>query len=250
MTPTPPIETIHEDTELRLRWVPGSGNRLVVVFTGRHHTFGDQPADEFATSAHDGGANNVLFVSDLMQSWYSRPGLWPRIVRLVRGIAEIEGQGSVVTLGNSMGGFGALLLPRDMPVVRAIGFSAQVSMVQRVIRDRRWPNARRRLGRSPVINIRNTVARTKTHYYLTAGRGAPLDMAHMALMPRNARVRRWALPGAGHNIAKKLKESGVLMPAIHAMIDGDTATVETLYKSFQARQGPDPVIGAEGETVT
>lgn len=236
MTSRACIETIHEDADLRLRWLKGASRRLVVCFTGRHHEFGGQPMDEFAASAHENGTHNVLFVSDLQQSWYSRPGLWARILRLIDMVRSDNAIQEVVTLGNSMGGFGALLLPRDMRVCRAIGFCAQVSMDPSVIKEDRWPAAQRRFGTLPSSNIAASVPKTDTHYYLVSGRSAPKDLAQMALMPRIPRVRTWALSGAGHNLAQRLKSAGALYPSISALCDGKTETADQIFTNFQSRQ--------------
>lgn len=228
------IDTIYEDRELRLRWLPGTSRTMVVAFTGRHHQFGGQPADEFARSAHGKGHNSVLFVSDLHQSWYSRPGLWQRIVRMVREVRNAEKIDEVVTLGNSMGGFGALLLPRDLKVRRALGFCAQVSMDRNVIDEDRWMTAQRRFGQLPVRNVAETIDAGRTHYFLTAGTAAPKDVAQLGLMPDHPRVHSWVLPGAGHNLAERLKKADLLHKVIAAMIRGKRAAIEALYSDYTA----------------
>lgn len=239
-----PIETVLEDPELRLRWLPGHSRSMVVAFTGRHAQFAGQPADEFARSAHGrGGRNNVLFVSDLTQSWYSRPGLWERIVEMVKAVIRSEGIQELVALGNSMGGFGALLLPRDVPVRRAIAFAPQISMDPAVIAEDRWQRVQRKFGALPVSNIGDTVAQTKTQYYISVGERAPRDLAQIALMPDLPRVHRWVLPDCGHDIAERLKRAGLLQRVVAAAIQGRKAGIDMLYDRFCARVSRAPTLG-------
>lgn len=229
------IETVLEDETLRIRWLPGRTRAMVAVFTGHAHGFGAQPMDEFVTSASANGKNSVLFISDLTQSWYSLPGLWERIVRAIRGICRVEKIETLVSLGNSMGGYGALLLPRDLPVRRAMAFCPQVSMDPRVIRETRWPDAQVQHATLPARSIADTIAQTKTHYYLTAGRRAPRDLAQLSLMPTHKRVHTWVLERGGHNVAERLKQAGLLPHVIAAMIRGNVPQIETLYTEYHAQ---------------
>lgn len=234
MTDVRPIETVFEDGALMLRWLPGRARRLVVVFTGAQEGFGGQPLDEFAGSASDKGDNKVLFVTDRLASWYAAPGLWQRIVHLIKGLCRDEGVEEVVTLGNSMGGYGAILLPRDVPVRRAIAFSPQLTVDPKLSGDTRWPDIPARWGDTPAHNLAETIAGTRTQYYLTAGAACPEDVAHLNLAPDLKRVHRWILPRGRHNLAAALKSAGLLHDVIHAILRGRKTRVDNLYDRYAA----------------
>ena len=229
------IETVFQDEELTLRWLPGRAARLVVVFTGAQKGFGGQPLDEFAGSASDEGDNKVLFVTDRLASWYAAPGLWRRIVRLIRMVRRDEGVEEVVTLGNSMGGYGALLLPRDL-TVRSRGrvFAAADGRSMGLSGDPRWPDVEARWGGTPARNLAETFAGTRTQYYLTAGAACLEDVAHLNLAPALKRVHRWVLPHGRHNLAAALKSAGLLHDVIHAILRGRKARVTNLYDRYSA----------------
>ena len=226
------IDTVLQDEELILRWLPGSTRRMVVVFTGLKAGFGGAPLDEFAGSASDKGKNNVLFVTDRRATWFAAPGLWRRIVKLTRYLRKSEGIEEIVTLGNSMGGFGALLLPRDVRVRRAIAFSPQLTMDRTLMDDTRWPDIKDKFGDLPVDNVGGTFADTKTQYYLTAGGGCREDVAHLDFAPEMNRVHRFVLPKGRHNIAGALKDAGLLSDVIGAIIRGRKTRVERLYAEY------------------
>ncbi|MEM8850265.1 MAG: hypothetical protein AAGE03_09545 [Pseudomonadota bacterium] len=220
------------DDELRLRWMPGQTNRLVVVFMGMHGGVGGQPLDEFAGSASSNGTNNVLFVTDRRASWYAAPGLWRRIVRLIRYMRKSEGIREIITLGNSMGGYGALLLPRDLRVARAIAFSPQVTMDRSILDDQRWPDVQKRWGTLPVRSVAEMIDSTRTEYYLAAGGDCAEDLAHLDLIPEMPRVHRFIFPGAQHNLARALKQQGLLHDMVTNIARGRRARVKRLLATY------------------
>lgn len=226
------VDTVFQDKDLTLRWLPGSTHRMVVVFTGMKSEFGGQPLDEFAGSASCRGENNVLFVTDRKATWFAAPGLWRKIVRMVKELRASEGIAEIATLGNSMGGYGAMLLPRDVRVRRAIGFAPQITMDRSLLVDARWPDVQKRYGALPVRSIADTVGENRTQYYALAGGNCPEDIAHLNLLPEHKRMHRWVLPQGRHNLARSLKDAGVLHDVVSAIIRGRKARVETLLETY------------------
>ncbi|WP_371155938.1 hypothetical protein [Jannaschia sp. 2305UL9-9] len=226
------IHTVLRDEELTLRWLSGSTPRMVVVFTGMRSQVGGQPLDEFARSASLNGQNNVLFVTDRRATWYTASGLWRRIVRAVTGLRQSEGIREIVSLGTSMGGYGALLLPRDVRVARAIALAPQITMDRSVLNDLRWPDVGKRWGALPVRSIADTIEDTRTQYYVSVGGNCPEDVAHLALLPKHKRIHRFVLPRGRHNLARSLKDAGVLSDVIAASLRGRKRRVEALYDQY------------------
>ena len=228
------IETVFRDPELTLRWLPGSTPRLVVVFTGMKRGFGGAAMDEFAASASCRGENGVLFVTDRRVTWFSAPGLWKRTVDLIRTVRDSEGAREVVSLGNSMGGYAAMLLARDMRLRRVIAFSPQVTMDRDILADDRWPDVKARWGRLPVRDLSQTVAASGARYYVVAGRDCAEDMAHVHLLPEGDRMNRFLLPTSRHNPAGALKEAGLLHRVVAAMVRGRKTRATALLDGWEA----------------
>ncbi|WGH77144.1 alpha/beta fold hydrolase domain-containing protein [Jannaschia ovalis] len=226
------IQTVLRDDALVLRFLKGQGSRLVVVFTGIGAGFGDRRLDEFAASASDGGANNVLFVTDRAASWYAAPGLWDRIVDLIRATCEHEATTELVTLGNSMGGYGAMLAARDLPVARAIAFSPQVTMDRDLLADARWPDVAAKFGPLPIRSTAELVGQGETRFFVAVGGDCAPDRAHVDLLPAHPNLHRFVLPVAAHNLARSLKEAGQLSQIIAAIIRGRTRRVTTIFNRY------------------
>lgn len=223
-----PIETVYRDDDLALRWLPGKSKRLVVVFTGMKLGFGGAEPSEFAQSASAKGENSVLFVTDRRVSWYAAPGLWRKALRLIRYLRNTEGLTEIVSLGNSMGGYAALLLPRDLRVSRAIAFAPQITMDPDILHDPRWPDIKARYGALPVRSVADILGQGRTQYYMIAGEDCPEDMAHLALIADDQRVHRYVLPGAKHNPAKIMKEAGILSDVVATLVRGRRKRAERL----------------------
>ncbi len=117
------IKSLVDDDELRLRWMPGNSTSLVVVFSGVQHNVGGLPLDEFVGTASEGARNHVLFVSDVKCSWFSRPQLNTRILDAINTFIDTHQIQDVVAIGNSMGGYGAILFSDRLPFRIVAAFS-------------------------------------------------------------------------------------------------------------------------------
>lgn len=231
----PPVETVMRDDALALRWMQGRGDRMVVVFTGMKRGLGGAGFDEFAGSASQGGLNSVLFVTDRRATWFSAPGLWRHTVKMIRYVRLTERVREIVTLGTSMGGYAALLLPRDVKVSRAIAFAPQVTMDRTLLDDDRWPDVAARYGPPPVRSVGDTVAGTGTEYILVASRDCRADVAHLDLMPDDPRVVRFMLPGGRHNPAGLLKQAGLLSHVVGALVAGRRYKARQMLRRLEPR---------------
>ena len=217
------IDLLLRDDLLALRWLPGTSGRMVVVFTGLKLGVAGGHVTEFAGSASAHG-DAVLFVTDRTASWYSAPGLWRRIVTWVRYVRRSERVREVMSLGTSMGGYGAILLARHLPVTRAVAFSPQVTRDEAVVADGRWPA----LDHPPPARDVSEACVARTEYLLLASEGCTLDRRHLARMPRTPNVHRLLLPGHHHNAAGRLKAAGLLTPVVAACLSGARAEARRL----------------------
>ncbi|PYC47476.1 hypothetical protein DI396_11030 [Litorivita pollutaquae] len=228
------VEDILEDETLRLRWLDGTGPRMVVSFTSIQHRHQDgTPRDEFLSAASMDGENKVLFVSDLRWSWYSRAGLMDKIIDYVTRIRDMAGATEICTIGNSMGGYGAMILPRYVPVARVAAFVPQISMHPDLVTEDRWPGVMKNHGTYPVKSAGDVVTeKSGTEFYVTFGRNQKKDMAQAALLPDAPNLTVNMLPRCAHDAAEKMKTAGVLNKAVAAKLTGDAKAVKSAVREY------------------
>lgn len=230
-------QLIHEDARLRVSYLPARGTSarppvLVVAFSGIGHGLGGMQTEEFAGSATEkGGRNHVLFITDKQRSWFSAPGLMDEITDHVRKMAAEVGVASCVTIGNSMGGYGAVRLSREFPVSCAVAFSPQFSMHPDIVVETRWEEHRPFIDLSRHLPLSDCMA-PPARYYLIFGGSSRSETKHRDLFPIFDGVTILSLPGAGHNIVQKIKEFGLLTALVQALFAHDAAQIDQLVASY------------------
>lgn len=229
-----PVTCLYEDDELMIRWLPGTTDRLVLVFTGVKHRMGGMPMDEFIGTSSDGARNHVCFISDMMRSWYSRAGLTDKITAQIRAFCETRGINDMVAVGNSMGGYGAVRFASELPIRTVAAFSPQVSMDPAVIREDRWAEYRRFFGSELLPSLEGPIRKSRAQIYMVFGQDHPGDMAHAGLLPDVPNLHVTRIGGCDHTLVNELKKRNYASPAVKAMLDGNTAEVERLFAAFQS----------------
>ncbi len=230
-------QLIHEDARLRVTYLPARGvgarpSELVVAFSGIGHGLGGMQTEEFAGSAAEkGGRNHVLFITDKQRSWFSAPGLMDEITDHVRKIAAQVGVSSCVTIGNSMGGYGAVRLSREFPVSCAVAFSPQFSMHPEIVVETRWEEHRPFIDLARHLPLSDCMA-PPARYYLVFGGSSRSETKHRDLFPVFDGVTILSLPGAGHNIVQKIKDFGLLTTLVQALFAHDTAQIEQIVARY------------------
>ena len=229
----PPLQLVHEDDGLRLQYLPGSTASLVVAFSGIGHGFGGMQTQEFTGTASDQGRNHVLFVADRRRSWYTTPGLIDTLVRIVGQTAARIGVPDVKTIGNSMGGYGAVRFSREFPVSAVASFSPQFSMARSVVREDRWDQFHAAIDFEAHLPLSDCLM-AGTLYYLIFGGLGTTELKHRNLFPARPGLHLITLPGAGHNVVQKIKDYGLLEPCVQAIFAGDQARMLQLQADYVA----------------
>lgn len=230
---------ITDDASLKITHYVGQSNLAVVAFTGIGHGMGAIQQDEFVGSALGNARNHVISVTDKDRSWYSAPGIQKRITQELEKLRAELGVRRMVCLGNSMGGFGALLFAERIGADTAIAFVPQYTM-RLEFGERRWDEFRE----SMVNDNLDTLAKHltgKTRAYAVFGCDDLRDRMHVQRLKDNCIIRIHQVAGCDHTtVTEVLKHQGVLSPLIAAMISGDDAKVAQLLAPFAANPGRGP----------
>ncbi|WP_134682194.1 hypothetical protein [Paracoccus ravus] len=187
--------------------------KVIVSFTGVGHGMGgiDVQQVEFAGSASRHGV--LVSVIDRKRSWgngLDLPGIVARITALAAGRP-------ILTLGNSMGGFLAILFSTPLNAERCVAIAAQYSVSPAVLPDeRRWRSYRRAITvwQHPSLDG----AFNPHTLYTTLNGGFPQDRRHWRRFPDLENARHYVLKGVKHNVAPHLKDKGQLSAVLdHAL---------------------------------
>lgn len=216
---------IRDNATLRLTTYVGTSGVHVVSFTGIGFQMGGIQTEEFRRSLQDQHRQHAAtYVIDKAKSWFNATGqaLLP-VLRQQTAAAR-----RVVTLGNSMGGFGAAyfagLLPR---CDRAIAFVPQFAVNPAWIPpgEYRWAALREAIGEHRVGHALETLAPGR-RYIVFCGAASGLDREHAVRFKDHggAAVDVILVSPGRHDLAAQLKEAGCLHALLDLVIERDDLT--------------------------
>lgn len=198
---------------------------MLIAFGGINQGMG-MPPFEFFQMASSFPVKR-LFFRDVKQAWYhcGLNGAGDDISAIARFIAsEIEQQKPrhTVAVGNSMGGFAAILFGALTGVSHVLAFSPQTFIAPLTLlrhRDFRWP---RRIWRAywsrekrPCHDLKRVL---QTHSIRACdihfSERSPLDSIHARHLAACGNVTLHSYPEGGHRLIQHLKRSGQLSPLV------------------------------------
>lgn len=215
-------EVLLDDDELRISALRGASDVSVVAFTGVAGGLGQIQLEEFRHSLRGSGAPvcNLVFVIDKQRRWYNH-GTEAVISGIVNAQLAAFGTARTVTLGNSMGGFGAIVFaPRLTGCGTAIAFCPQSSVHPAIAPfETRWPEW---TGRITQWELPDAVAtlRPEIRYHLFFGTQNMQDDRHAArfLAAGALGMNITRIPGCAHDVAPYLKRTRRLRPLLRELI--------------------------------
>jgi hypothetical protein len=192
---------------------------IVVAFTGVMHGLGGIPFEFHRSLGQLDCA--ALFVRDLGRRWYqyTNGDVQAAATRIRLAIARSGAERSLF-LGNSMGGFGALLFGSLCDAQAILGFAAQTAIdpaVTTAMGDTRWNSFQERIPSYPYGDL----AALRAGYgriVLCCGAGEPLDAVHADRLARTWRLDKMIVPNSTHDVASRLRERGELVPLISSFL--------------------------------
>jgi hypothetical protein len=230
------MRNIADNGELTVSVIERESSTATLCFTGIGHAIGgiDVQSPEFIRCSN---TSTALFIVDKKRSWGNNLDF----TALQDLLAPYTSGRTLNAIGNSMGGFLAVLATRFFTIDAAIAFVPQYSVSKRII------PAESRFDKY-VDDIRNWQFESlhgcfneRTQYYLLFGPGE--DDTQRTFFPNKANVHKISFRAAmfEHNVAQHLKEHGLLYDVIGACFsktDPNTIVQEQLSdESFQAFVG-------------
>lgn len=129
-------EILFEDYDIAV--APGTNDELIIALC----SIGDPgkiPAMEWkGTVAQIGGRQHAIFMRDRVKSWYNSRNGWDAMIAWIRDYCARHGITRIYAFGLSMGGFGAAILARYLPLRRTLMLAPQASTQPEVYFDMRF----------------------------------------------------------------------------------------------------------------
>lgn len=202
--------------------VPGS--KTLYIFFGGMAAGIAMPPFEFYRAGQI-VQENKLFLRDFAQCWYHR-GLSgysrdiPSTLAYLRQRVAASGAQRVVLVGNSMGGYAAMLFAARLGFGEAIAFAPQTFLSPRLRRrhgDRRWPRQIARLWWKGLFAERQwdlrpllAAADGRQKFSVFVSLDDRLDLAHARHIEGVPGVTVHAITGGGHDLVRQLRDHGSL----------------------------------------
>lgn len=210
-----PFQTWIEAPPWRVDYMSGGTDRLVISFSSVGHDPLRRPAPEFVASATSFD-RSALFVSDESRSWGNAPGLSRVLTEALKRLPRPPAQ--IVTIGQSMGAFCALIAATILPVHAVLAFGPQFSVdPERMPDERRWSEWTGRID-----HFRYSTAPLPLGPALYLFHGVPEDEAQALAFPKAPGLTHVLFPGLGHSgLVRHLKARGVLAGLLDAAFTDD-----------------------------
>lgn len=229
--------TFVENDKVKISFLPGKSNLCVVAFTGVGLALGgiglgDIQQEEFKKSLQD-ELCNVIFVIDKLRSWYSDPDVVCHALTSVNELRRKWNLDRIVTIGNSMGGSGAVYFGGLMGADLSLSFAAQSSVSRDVAPfERRYDSYLDRLPKG-LRRLDFAKAALPREAILFYGLNCPEDNLH-ARRFFDAGLAPVIVRNADHNVAAALKRDGHLKAILTAAMHGGQARVMAYVESAVA----------------
>lgn len=201
----------------------GTSGVLVVCFRGLRLGAEDaQRPYEMPRAATGNGRHSTLFLTDAEESWLNAPGLIQAYAANIATVMTEERPARVVFLGNSMGGFSALvmagILRADAVLAIAPQWSADPALVPA---EKRWITQRSRIDEFTIRHAGDYLNPRCQNILLHSDAYAERFQRMPYLAVRG--LENWIMTGMRHNIAQELRQAALLDRLVAAVADDDRA---------------------------
>ena len=211
--------TLDEDKNLKIQYEEADGNFCLISFTGVGHAMGgiDVQNPEFSKSDIQGPR---LYITDKKRSWGNNLNL-DKILKLIEPFAEGR---TVVSLGNSLGGFLAILLSEKLNAKITVAFAPQWSVHKKIVpNERRWQEYIRKIWWFKYKDLSKRFAKN-CNYYIFFGDDKHENL-HSKFFPHTQEnVTIFKIVDTGHNVARFLKDNNCLYDIINNCLINENVT--------------------------
>jgi len=234
--------TLFEDESTKISSIENPrSDHITLCFTGIGHALGgiDVQREEFLKAS---SGSTTIFVVDKFRSWGNNLD-FSMLASMIDSYGSTK---KVNAVGNSMGGFLAIVASKYIRMHNVVAFVPQYSVNKSIIpTENRWDVYVDAIREWFHLSLGGYFI-DHTNYYIIAGYGGD-DEKHLNLMPNKGNINKIYFRNNRfiHNVAATLKEDGILYDVIHDCfrgIDGADIIRERLtrqgYEAFAPTDWP------------
>lgn len=211
-------ETIFNDDSMTVLRIPGRADDCIISFTGVGHALGgiDLQNPEFSKS---NGDETKIFIIDKQRSWGNNLD-WGKLEAL---LAPLTQTAQITTIGNSMGGFLAILSANRLGATHAIAFAPQWSIDPGIVpQETRWAAYREKITHIRFPDLSDAIKHS-IRYSVFFGNGGR-DAEHLAHFAQNVtNLDLIVFEDCEHDVARFLKDKDQLYQTINTCRAGGNA---------------------------
>ena len=189
-------------------------NSVLLSFTGVGHAMGGlnvQKPEFFGTGR---SFDNIIFITDKTRSWGNQLDF--DIIK--DAIAPLIETRRIYSIGNSMGGFNAIISTSYIETDVCIAFVPQYSVNPSIVPwEMRWKKYTANIEKFRFESVGEHMNKT-TNYFIFSGGIGP-DQQHAELFPVNDNIRHYSFPSIAHDVAKTLKNMGALNAVVQSCFE-------------------------------
>ncbi len=223
-----------------------NSNTLLITFAGISGAIGLYPFEFFKITK----SFNVdkIFIRDLDQSWYHK-GLKDISTSIegtaifLKKIIEKQKYSKVVCLGNSMGGYAAIVIGKLIGADRVLSFAPQTFLDNEnrdKFSDNRWQEQITLLPQNIDkkyldlnLFLKNKTTQTKIELYFSLDER--IDIAHVQYIQDNPSVSMYPFLEGGHQLVQKLRKSGDLYRILrNHLSDSKEEKILSVFKEIES----------------
>lgn len=188
-----------------LKVQPGSGDRLIVAFSGVGDVARNEVRFEWGNSLSNACPDaHVIYVKDNLRHWYTDKSGQAQVIAYLESYVAEQGIKRTLAFGLSMGGYGALVFASLMRFDHVIALAPRSCVGRYADFDTRNRKLMREIAEGDFSRICAALIRPDTRYTFVASRDQINDLKHMSLLRKVCPDGDFYFSRGDHNIGHEM----------------------------------------------
>jgi hypothetical protein len=206
----PVMDIIYEDNFIKISITERNSNNVFLCFSGAGMSIAniEIQKEEFAKSTKN---STSIFIVDKTRSWGNFD--WDKLINVLYPYLKNK---KIYSLGNSMGGFCAILASKYFNIFKVIAFVPQWSVNKLIVPfENRWNHYTDNIKNWQHLSLEGCFNDISEYHIIFGNQGE--DVKHSKMFPKKNNIKMYFFDG-DHYIVKLLKDNGSLYSIINDIV--------------------------------